>query len=86
MPEAEECISYSIPAIRLEGRIVAGFAATAEGSSYYPFSGSTLGTPAGELIMTISEREKAKPTCPACKGLKVTLQFAAFVAQARNTG
>ena len=44
IPRAEECISYGIPAFRLEGRIVAGFAATAKGCSYFPFSGSTLGT------------------------------------------
>ena len=49
VPEADECISYSMPAFRLEGRIVAGFAATARGCSYYPFSGSTLRTLADEL-------------------------------------
>jgi uncharacterized protein YdhG (YjbR/CyaY superfamily) len=38
-----------MPAFRLEGRIVAGFAATAKGCSYFPFSGSTLGTLAAEL-------------------------------------
>jgi uncharacterized protein YdhG (YjbR/CyaY superfamily) len=42
VPRAEECISYAIPAFRLDGRIVAGFAATAKGCSYFPFSGSTL--------------------------------------------
>jgi uncharacterized protein YdhG (YjbR/CyaY superfamily) len=42
VPGAEECISYGIPAFRLDGAIVAGFAATATGCSYYPFSGSTL--------------------------------------------
>jgi uncharacterized protein YdhG (YjbR/CyaY superfamily) len=49
VPEAEECISYAMPAFRLNGRIVAGFAATAKGCSYFPFSGSTLGTLADEL-------------------------------------
>src|SRR5262249_44028535 len=49
VPKAEECISYGIPAFRLNGRIVAGFAATNKGCSYFPFSGSTLGTLAGEL-------------------------------------
>jgi len=48
-PKAEECISYGIPAFRLDGKVVAGFAATARGCSYYPFSGSTLGTLADEL-------------------------------------
>jgi uncharacterized protein YdhG (YjbR/CyaY superfamily) len=44
VPEAQECISYSLPAFRLDARIVAGFSATASGCSYYPFSGSTLKT------------------------------------------
>jgi uncharacterized protein YdhG (YjbR/CyaY superfamily) len=43
VPEAEECISYGIPAFRLDGKVVAGFAATQAGCSYFPFSGSTLG-------------------------------------------
>jgi len=49
VPAAEECISYGIPAFRLDGRIVGGFAATANGGSYYPFSGTTLGTLASDL-------------------------------------
>lgn len=49
VPEAEECISYRIPAFRLDGKIVAGFAVTAKGCSYYPFSGSTLRALADEL-------------------------------------
>jgi uncharacterized protein YdhG (YjbR/CyaY superfamily) len=49
VPKAEECISYQIPAFRLDGRVVAGFAATKKGCSYFPFSGSTLRTLAGDL-------------------------------------
>jgi uncharacterized protein YdhG (YjbR/CyaY superfamily) len=49
VPKAEECISYRIPAFRLDGKLVAGFAATAKGCSYFPFSGSTLRTLADEL-------------------------------------
>ena len=49
VPRAEECISYAIPAFRLDGRIVAGFAATAKGCSYFPFSGSTLRSLADDL-------------------------------------
>jgi uncharacterized protein YdhG (YjbR/CyaY superfamily)/TfoX/Sxy family transcriptional regulator of competence genes len=44
VPQAEECISYRLPAFRLEGRIIAGFSATSKGCSYYPFSGTTLKT------------------------------------------
>jgi uncharacterized protein YdhG (YjbR/CyaY superfamily) len=42
VPKAEECISYQMPAFRVNGVVVAGFRATARGCSYYPFSGSTL--------------------------------------------
>jgi uncharacterized protein YdhG (YjbR/CyaY superfamily) len=49
IPEAEECISYRIPAFRLQGVVVAGFCATAKGCSYFPFSGSTLKTLAPHL-------------------------------------
>jgi uncharacterized protein YdhG (YjbR/CyaY superfamily) len=49
VPEADECISYRIPAFRLGGNVVAGFCATSKGCSYFPFSGSTLATLAYEL-------------------------------------
>ena len=49
VPDAEECISYRIPAFRLKGVVVAGFCATAKGCSYFPFSGSTLKTLARDV-------------------------------------
>lgn len=49
LPRAEECISYGMPAFRVEGVVVAGFLATAQGCSYYPFSGKTLATLAASL-------------------------------------
>lgn len=42
LPDAVECFSYGMPAFRVDGRVVAGFQATARGGSFYPFSGSTL--------------------------------------------
>jgi uncharacterized protein YdhG (YjbR/CyaY superfamily) len=35
-PRAEECISYGIPAFRLDGRVVAWFAAAAHHLSFFP--------------------------------------------------
>jgi uncharacterized protein YdhG (YjbR/CyaY superfamily) len=49
VPEAEECLSYRIPAFRLGGKIVAGFCARTQGCSYFPFSGRTLRTLANDL-------------------------------------
>jgi uncharacterized protein YdhG (YjbR/CyaY superfamily) len=49
VPDAEECISYGMPAFRLDGKIVAGFAAFKDHLSYLPHSGSVLGELAGDL-------------------------------------
>jgi uncharacterized protein YdhG (YjbR/CyaY superfamily) len=42
VPDAEQLISYRIPAFRVQGKIVAGFAAFRNHLSYLPFSGSVL--------------------------------------------
>jgi uncharacterized protein YdhG (YjbR/CyaY superfamily) len=49
VPEAEQVISYRVPAFRVEGKIVAGFAAFRDHLSYLPFSGSVLGELGDEL-------------------------------------
>ena len=43
VPDAEQVISYRVPAFRVRGGIVAGFAAFKTHLSYLPFSGSVLG-------------------------------------------
>ena len=43
VPDAEQVISYRIPAFRARGKVVAGFAAFKDHLSYLPFSGSVLG-------------------------------------------
>jgi uncharacterized protein YdhG (YjbR/CyaY superfamily) len=42
VPDAEQVISYRVPAFRVAGRTVAGFAAFRDHLSYLPFSGSVL--------------------------------------------
>ena len=49
VPDAEQVISYRVPAFRVEGRIVAGFAAFKDHLSYLPFSGAVLPALASEL-------------------------------------
>jgi uncharacterized protein YdhG (YjbR/CyaY superfamily) len=49
VPEAEQVISYRVPAFRIRGQTVAGFAAFKDHLSYLPFSGSVLGQLADEL-------------------------------------
>src|SRR5438128_12424363 len=47
-PEAEECISYQIPAFRLDGMLV-GFGATAKHCAFYLMSSTTVETHKDEL-------------------------------------
>ena len=48
-PKAEECISYGMPAFRLNGKLIAGFRATAKHCSYHPMSGDTVASLRTEL-------------------------------------
>jgi uncharacterized protein YdhG (YjbR/CyaY superfamily) len=50
VPDAEQVISYKVPAFRVEGRIVAGFAAFKDHVSYLPFSGAVLPALASEYV------------------------------------
>ncbi len=70
VPEAEEVISYNLPAFKVGKGIVAGFAATKNGCSYYPFSGQTLATLSEEVGQY--------------KQTKGALQFAANKALSKN--
>ncbi len=41
-PRAEECISYQLPAFRLDGKMLVAFGATATHCAFYPMSSSTV--------------------------------------------
>jgi uncharacterized protein YdhG (YjbR/CyaY superfamily) len=49
VPEAEQVISYGVPAFRVHGKTIAGFAAFKNHLSYLPFSGSVLPQLADQL-------------------------------------
>ena len=49
LPGLEECISYGMPAFRIHGKVVGGYAALRKGSSFYPFSGGVLDQIAEQL-------------------------------------
>ena len=49
VPDAEQCISYGMPAFRQDGKVVAGFAAFKDHLSYLPHSGSVLPELADDL-------------------------------------
>jgi uncharacterized protein YdhG (YjbR/CyaY superfamily) len=42
VPDAEQCISYGVPAFKLQGKTIAGFAAFKGHLSYLPHSGSVI--------------------------------------------
>ena len=49
IPDAEECISYGLPAFKVKGKTVAGFGAFKNHLSYLPHSGSVLPALAADL-------------------------------------
>ena len=50
VPGTEQCIAYGMPAFRLDGKVVAGFAAFKNHLSYFPHSGSVLAELADDLV------------------------------------
>ena len=48
-PRAEECISYGLPAFRLDGRPLVAFGAGANHCALYPMSAATIAAHADEL-------------------------------------
>jgi uncharacterized protein YdhG (YjbR/CyaY superfamily) len=49
VPDAEQCISYGMPAFKLRGKTIAGFAAFENHLSYLPHSGSVIPALATEV-------------------------------------
>ena len=49
VPDAEQCISYGMPAFKVEGKTIAGFASFKNHLSYLPHSGSVLPALAPDL-------------------------------------
>ena len=70
-PGAEECISYGMPAFRLNGKLIAGFKASANHCSFHPMSGDTVAT----LEKDLAGYETSKGTIrfSARQGLPATL-------------
>lgn len=48
-PKAEECISYQLPAFRLNGRSLVAFGATKRHCAFYPMSSTIVADYEGEL-------------------------------------
>jgi uncharacterized protein YdhG (YjbR/CyaY superfamily) len=48
-PSVEECISYQLPAFRLDGKVLVLFGATANHCSFFPGSGTAVEAHKGDL-------------------------------------
>ena len=56
IPDAEEVMSYGMPGYRIDGEVVAGYAAFRHHLSYFPHSGSVL----AECSDDVAEYEQTK--------------------------
>jgi uncharacterized protein YdhG (YjbR/CyaY superfamily) len=56
IPDAVQCISYGMPAFKVQGKTVAGFAAFKNHLSYLPHSGSVL----EKLVQDVAGYESTK--------------------------
>ena len=70
VPKAEECISYGVPAFRLDGKFLVAFGAAAKHCSFYPG-----GTPLKAYQRELKNYDLSKGTIrfPANKPLPVAL-------------
>jgi uncharacterized protein YdhG (YjbR/CyaY superfamily) len=71
VPEAEECISYQIPAFRLNGRMLVGFGVAEKHCAFYPMSGATVEAHESDLknYDTSKGTIRFQPTKPLPAGL-----------------
>ena len=70
-PGAEECISYGMPAFRLNGQLIAGFKAAASHCSFHPMSGETVAALEDDLAGYETSRGTIR--FPARAGLPASL-------------
>jgi uncharacterized protein YdhG (YjbR/CyaY superfamily) len=71
VPEGEECISYGVPAFRVDGRVLVGFGAASRHCTFFPMSGTITATHAAELSRY--ETSKGAIRFPAERPLPATL-------------
>jgi uncharacterized protein YdhG (YjbR/CyaY superfamily) len=84
VPQAEQCISYGVPAIKVKGKTVAGFAAFRNHLSYLPHSGSVLATLAEDTAAY--ETSKGSLKFPVDKPLPKRLVKKLVVTRMRELG
>jgi uncharacterized protein YdhG (YjbR/CyaY superfamily) len=81
VPDAEECISYQIPAFRLNGRILLYFAGWKEHYSIYPASDAMIAAFKGELEAYRASKGTLRFPLAAPVPVKLIARIAKFRAQ-----
>ena len=84
VPHAEQAISYGVPAFKVEGRAIAGFAAYTGHLSYLPHSGSVL-EQLGDRVSGY-QRSKGALTFPVDEPLPRDVVAALVAARLRELG
>lgn len=87
-PDAEECISYSLPAFRFDGRVLVCFGASTKHCSFFPGSGTTVAAHA-ELLKgydTSKGTIRFPPEKPLPAGLVQTIVKARIAENSERAG
>jgi uncharacterized protein YdhG (YjbR/CyaY superfamily) len=71
VPKGEECISYGVPAFRVDGRVLVGFGAASRHCTFFPMSGTI--TAAHEAELSGYDTSKGAIRFPAERPLPATL-------------
>jgi uncharacterized protein YdhG (YjbR/CyaY superfamily) len=71
VPRGEECISYGVPAFRLDGKVLVGFGAASRHCTFYPMSGTI--TSAHQAELSGYDTSKGAIRFPAAHPLPPTL-------------
>jgi uncharacterized protein YdhG (YjbR/CyaY superfamily) len=71
VPKGEECISYGVPAFRVDGKVLVGFGAASRHCTFFPMSGTI--TAAHEAELSGYETSKGAIRFPAERPLPATL-------------
>ena len=71
VPKGEECISYGVPAFRLDGKVLVGFGAASGHCTFFPMSGTI--TAAHEAELSAYDTSKGAIRFPAERPLPATL-------------
>jgi uncharacterized protein YdhG (YjbR/CyaY superfamily) len=71
VPKGEECISYGVPAFRVDGRVLVGFGASSRHCTFFPMSGTITAAHRDEL--SGYETSKGAIRFPAERPLPATL-------------